>query len=97
MEYKELHEILTAEQIKELRETVKELRKKKIAPLDQEFTKALREIFGKYREELLSKGIDSDYLAYAVSFVLSKLPEDIWEQTLKISEEKAKKKLEGAV
>ncbi len=92
-----LSEKLTSEQIKELRETVKELRKKKIAPLDPEFTKALKELFRKYESELIKKEIHPDYLAYMVSFILSNLPQEIWEQTLRISEEKAKKKLEGAV
>lgn len=61
-----LTEILTKEQIKEVDEYVKTQHKAGVQPIDTEFIQGLKKILGKYRDELVLKGVDSDYLAYAL-------------------------------
>jgi hypothetical protein len=68
-----LSEILTKNQIDELIDLVK--KKKGIDPTSFEFTKELKELFKKYEKHFLERGILPDYLAYAVAFQLSKIPE----------------------
>jgi hypothetical protein len=70
-----LEEILTKEQLKELRNLVEEKKKKKVNPLSPEYTMQLKELFRKYEKELLKKGVLPDYLAYAVAFRISQNPE----------------------
>lgn len=91
VDYKELSEILTPEQIKEITRFVKE--NKSLEPTSLEFTKKLKELLRKWEKELMEKGIYPDYLAYAISYLLSKYPYETRVQILKIQEEKAKKRL----
>jgi hypothetical protein len=61
-----MDEILTKEQIKEVDEYVKTQRKAGVQPIDTEFIQGLKKLLDKYRDELVLKGVDSDYLAYAL-------------------------------
>jgi hypothetical protein len=84
-----ISEILTKNQIDELIELVK--KKKGIEPTSLEFTKELKELFRKHEKYLLERGILPDYIAYAIAFQLSKIPEVSRIDILKIEKEKAKK------
>lgn len=61
-----LGDLLTKEQITE---TIRIMQ----LPVDEiERTKLLKQYYGKFREELLAKGADSDYLAYAIPYWILK-------------------------
>ena len=64
-------EILTPKQLKEMEKVINQALKEKIDPLDPEFTKRLKVLFKPWAEELAVKEIDSDYLAYLVSYLTS--------------------------
>ncbi|MEM1543701.1 MAG: hypothetical protein QW795_03365 [Candidatus Bathyarchaeia archaeon] len=68
---KRLGEILTSSQIKELKKLVKE--NIKSDPTSHEFIMKLKEMFNKWRKELLSKEVEPDYLTYAFAYSLSKI------------------------
>jgi len=93
----ELSEILTPEQIEKLENVLEEMWKKRISVLQPEFVNNLKDLFRKDRGELIKKGVDPDYLAYAVLYILSKLPPDTWKYWLKAEKEKARKKLGEAL
>lgn len=61
-----MDEVLTKEQFKEVDEYVKIQHKAGVQPTDTEFIQGLKELLGKYRDELVLKGVESDYLAYAL-------------------------------
>lgn len=61
-----MDEILTREQIKEVDEYIKTQHKAGVQPIDTEFIQGLKKLLGKYRDELNLKGVDSDYIAYAL-------------------------------
>jgi len=88
---KELYEILYPGEIKELEKVIKEAKSKGLKPLDPEFVDMLRELFGKWKKSLLKRDIYPDFLAYAISYVLSKMPPETWEDWFRIQKEKAKK------
>ena len=69
-----MKEILTKEQIKEVDEYVMAQRKAGVQPIDTEFSQGLKKLSGKYRDELVLKGVDSDYLAYALVNTFMKNP-----------------------
>jgi hypothetical protein len=70
-----LEEILTKEQLKELKELVEEMKAKKVEPFSLEYTKRLRELLKKWEKELMEKEIHPDFLAYAISFKIYQNPE----------------------
>jgi len=88
-EEKRLGEILTSSQIKELKELVKE--NIKLDPTSHEFIMKLRELFSKWKKELLSKKIEPDYLAYAFAYKLSLIPRETRLAMLEREEALAKK------
>lgn len=65
-------DVLNQKQMTEFLNKTRELRSKGFAPNTIEFTAGLKELFGQWRKELESKGFDSNYLAYLVSYLLSK-------------------------
>ncbi len=67
-----IHNILSKKQIKELEEYFQAQKKSGFKPTDTATTKGLKAITKKWKEELLEKGIDSDYLAYVLSYIYSK-------------------------
>lgn len=67
-----LNEILTKEQIKELEKYIDSQRKKGLEPLDTEFIKGLKMLFGQWEKDLLAKEVLPDYLAYAVAHLISR-------------------------
>ena len=82
--YLSLQEIFNKEQRKELK---KFLKKNKGKP-PSELTPELKKLFNKWKEDLLSKNILPDYLAYAFTYILSRYGYD------KVIFELSKKKLE---
>lgn len=71
MKQTSLDELLTETQIHALDFTISELLNEGIEPLDTKFINVLKELFGIWKEHLESKGINSDYLAYAVAYAVS--------------------------
>lgn len=67
-----INDILTKAQIKEYTNTTYGLKAKGIHPGSTEFVQGLKKLFGQWRDELSNKGIDSDYLAYLIDYLLSK-------------------------
>lgn len=67
-----LSEILTKKQIEEFKEYVYNQTEKGLKPLDTEFIKGLKSLFGQWEEDLLAKEILPDYLAYAVAHIIYK-------------------------
>lgn len=91
---KRLGEILTSTQIKELKKLVKE--NIKSDPTSHDFIMKLRELFDKWKKELLSKEVDPNYLAYAFAYSLSKILSEARLPMLE-KEEILAKKLEEAI
>lgn len=67
-----LGDILTKEQIEELRKYVNSQLKKGLKPLDTEFTNGLKVLFNQWKDDLLSKEVLPDYLAYVVAYMISR-------------------------
>jgi len=88
---KELYEILYPGELKELEKVIKEAKSKGLKPLDPEFVDMLRELFNKWKKSLLKRNIYPDYLAYYITYILSKMPSETWEDLFRIQMEKAKK------
>jgi|GEM_PF-3034163 len=74
LRYASLEEIFTKEQAKELKKILKEAKEKKRDPL--ELVDVFKQLFSKWEQDLMAKEIYPDYLAYAFSFVLSKVGYD---------------------
>ena len=70
--YIPITEIFTDEQKKELKKFLKEHKHER--PL--ELTGELKKLFGKWKEDLIRKGILPDFLAYAFAFKLSQVGYD---------------------
>lgn len=97
MEYKPIEEILTKDQIRELRMKLVELREKGLTPDDPEFIEEIKKLLGKYKKELEKRRVYSDYLAYVVAFWVSTIGYNNLIEFLKAKEMVAKKKLDDIV
>lgn len=67
-----LDDFLTKKQIKEVTDYISQQVKNGLRATDTQVITGLKEILRKYRNELIIKEIDSDYLAYAIAFDASK-------------------------
>ncbi len=67
-----LEDFLTKKQIKEVTDFINQMKKIGLTAIDTQVIVGLKEILRKYRNELLKKEIDSDYLAYVIAFEFSK-------------------------
>jgi len=76
----QIEDILTKEQLKELKKVIQENNKLKIKPLDTKYTESLKALFNKYRKQLIEKGVLPEYLAYAIGYKISQNPEVFMEK-----------------
>jgi arginine repressor len=71
-----ISEILNKGQIAGLEKLIRLMKKEKIDVMSPEFSKRLKEYLGAFKEELLKKEIDSNYLAYAIVYQESMKPKE---------------------
>lgn len=65
-------DILNEKQIKDVMDYINNEAKSGRKATDTQVIKGLKEILSKWKDELILKGIDSDYLAYAIAFEMEK-------------------------
>jgi hypothetical protein len=69
-----LDKILTKDQLKQVKKVIEQNEKKKIKPSDMEYSNSLKELFKKWHDQLLEKGVLPDFLAYWMTYTISKNP-----------------------